>query len=68
MLKTGEASGTMDECLNRVASYLKEEADAAAEQLARLLPVAVYLLAALYIAYTVIRFYSGYFRMFDSLM
>jgi len=68
MLKTGEASVTMYECLNRVASYLKEEADAAAEQLARLLPVAVYLLAALYIAYTVIRFYSGYFRIFDSLM
>ncbi|HNS32143.1 MAG TPA: type II secretion system F family protein [bacterium] len=66
MLKTGEVSGSMDETLDRVAGYLREEADVAVEQFVKLLPVAVYLIVAAYIGYIVISFYARYFQMLNS--
>jgi len=68
MLKTGEISGTMDETLNKVSTYLKEEVDATVEQFIKVLPVAVYLVVALYIGYIVISFYARYFQMLNSFM
>jgi len=68
MLKTGELSGNMDETLDKVSDYLKEETDIIVEQFVKLMPVAVYLLVAIYIGYIVISFYANYFRMLNSFM
>lgn len=66
MIKTGEVSGTMDETLDRVSLYLKEETDSAVEKFLKILPVAAYLVVAVYIGYIVISFFSGYLKLINS--
>ena len=66
MLRTGEESGKLDEMLVRVATYLQQDADTTVDRISVLLPLLVYLLVAGYIAFVVISFYAGYFRMISE--
>jgi len=67
MLKTGEVSGTIEETLKKVSGYLTDEVNVTIEQILKIMPVAVYLLVALYIGYVVISFYVRYLGMLTSL-
>jgi type II secretory pathway component PulF len=58
-VRTGEATGKLDETLDRTARLLREEGQRRNEALLKLLPVVVYLLVAGYIGYTVVTFYLG---------
>ena len=62
MALTGERSGKIDEMLLRIALSFEEEANTVINRLLVVLPVLIYLAVALYIAYIIISFYSGYFQ------
>jgi len=68
MLTIGAVSGKMDETLSHVIGYMQEEVKNTVTKLIAVLPVAVYLMVAVYIGYIVIRFYVGYFSQIGSLL
>jgi len=59
---SGEISGKLDETLLRLRQYYQEEGSRKLHAVAQWTPRFVYLLVALMIAYTVVRFYMGYFQ------
>lgn len=56
---TGEESGSADDALVYIADELEKDASTLMDRLAIILPVAVYMGVALYIAGIIIRFYGG---------
>jgi type II secretory pathway component PulF len=58
----GEQTGDIDKMLIKVAEYYEFEADKAFKALLTATPVFIYLCVAVYIAYVVISFYTGYFN------
>jgi type II secretory pathway component PulF len=67
MVAVGERTGELDKMLDKAAQYYEFEADKAIKALLAALPVAIYLMVAVYIAYIVISFYAGYFSAIGDL-
>ena len=59
---TGEVSGKLDETLRRLQRYYQDEGTSKLHAVAQWLPRVVYLVIALWIAYTVVSFYADRFR------
>jgi type II secretory pathway component PulF len=64
---TGEISGQLDETLKRTHAMYLEEGIRRMRLAARWGPQIVYFAVALYVGYRVVGFYSGYFKMIDSI-
>lgn len=58
----GEVSGKLDETLDRLHHYYRDEGSRKLHAVARWLPRAVYLIIVLGIAYYILQFYVGYFN------
>ena len=67
MLAVGEQSGKLEESLNKVAQYHMEEGLHAVDVATRVGEVLILLLVAGVVGAILISFYSGYFRMLDSI-
>ena len=61
MAKTGETTGNVDFMLTKIAEFYEEEGKTRSHQFAVALGVLATLVVAIYVAYTVITFYAGYF-------
>lgn len=59
---TGEISGQLDDTLNRLHNYYRDEGSRKLHAVVQWLPRAVYLAVALVIAWRVVSFYTGYFN------
>jgi general secretion pathway protein F len=59
---SGEVSGKLDESLERLHEYYRDEGTRKLHALAQWTPRMIYLVVALMIAYRVIRFWTGYFQ------
>jgi type II secretory pathway component PulF len=64
---TGEVSGQLDQTLGRLHTLYLEEGVRRMRLVARWGPQIVYFAVALYVAFRVIQFYTGYFRMIDDI-
>ena len=64
---SGEVSGKLDETLKRLYAYYQEEGTRKLQAFAQWAPRLVYMLVALFIAYKVISFYTGYFQQINTL-
>jgi type II secretory pathway component PulF len=67
MVAVGERTGELDKMLDKAAHYYEYEADKVLKVLLAALPVGIYLMVAVYIAYIVISFYAGYFSAIGNL-
>lgn len=61
MMRTGEATGNMNEMMEKVAEYYEDESTTKARQSALFLGVFSLLAVGAYVAYIVISFYTGYY-------
>jgi type II secretory pathway component PulF len=61
MARTGETTGEMDQMLGKVADYYEEEGETQAKIAAKVVGVVCFLAVAVYVAFILISFYSGYF-------
>ncbi len=68
MLRTGEATGQVDEQLNKVADFLESDAETTIKQSIVVLGVLIFLCVAGYIAISVIGQYAGYLGQVDNMM
>ncbi len=68
MLRTGEATGHVDEQLNKVADFLENDAETTIKQSVVVLGVLIFLCVAGYIAISVIGQYAGYLGQVDNMM
>jgi type II secretory pathway component PulF len=59
---TGEISGSLEEGLRRLHNYYQEEGSRKLHAVAKWVPVAIYLVIVMAIAYKVVSFYLGYFH------
>ena len=64
IIQTGENSGAIEDSLLYVSSILESEAETIIERTAIILPVIIYLAAALYIAVIIIGFYANLYNSF----
>jgi type II secretory pathway component PulF len=64
---TGEISGQLDQTLNRIHAMFQEEGMRRMRLVARWGPQIVYFAVAIYVAFRVIGFYMGYFKMIDDI-
>ena len=60
MLATGEASGSIEAQLDKVADFLEADAETAIKQSVQLLGVVMFLLVAIRVGIQLVGFYSGY--------
>ena len=60
---TAEISGRLDETLHRLANYYREEGTRKLRAVAQWTPRLIYLVVVGFIAYKIINFYLGYFKM-----
>lgn len=60
MVKTGEMTGNMHDMLIKVSEYYEDEGTTKARQAAGLYGVGMLLVVGIYVAYIVIKFYTGY--------
>ena len=60
MTRTGEATGRIDDMLDKVADYYESDSTTKANQLAIILGVVCFLAIAAYVAYIVIKFWGEY--------
>ena len=67
MLSAGEQSGKIDDMLDKVAEYYEAEHETVVKRIIVILPVLIYLVVALYIAYVVISSYTGYLNQINNL-
>ncbi len=65
---SGEISGKLDETLKRLHQYYQEEGTRKIHAVCQWLPRLIYLVVALFIAYKIISFYSGYFQQVNQIM
>ncbi|MGB9643006.1 MAG: type II secretion system F family protein [Candidatus Ratteibacteria bacterium] len=68
MFSTGQASGRLDETLDRAAWHLQNEVNLAVEAILKIVPVVIYLLVALYVASIIISFYARYLGEINTLL
>jgi type II secretory pathway component PulF len=61
MARTGETTGNVDFMLTKIAEFYEEEGKTRSHQFAVAFGVLAVLVVAIYVAYTVINFYVGYF-------
>ncbi|MGQ9657697.1 MAG: type II secretion system F family protein [Fimbriimonadales bacterium] len=61
MVATGENTGELGFMMDKVAEYYEEEGKLRSHQAGYILGVAVYIGVAIYVAFLLIQFYSGYF-------
>ncbi len=61
MTRTGETTGNVDMMLERMATFYEDDASTKATQFGYAFGVLVFLIVAVYVAYTVITFYASYF-------
>jgi len=61
MVATGETTGNLDQMLNKMAEFYEDEAATKSTQLATVVGIFLGLCVAVYIAFIVINFYTGYF-------
>lgn len=66
-IAVAERSGTLDSMFEVMAQRHEEQADRAIKTLLVVVPLAVYLMVALYVGYVVIRFYAGYFNQLEQI-
>lgn len=66
LYSTGELSGKLDESLRQLRRFYQEEGMRKLRAVAQWLPRIIYLLVALMIAYKVINFWTGYFKMIQD--
>ncbi len=59
MLETGEQSGRTDEMAARIARQFQDETELTLTRLAKILPVLIYLVLMLYVAFQILSFYAG---------
>lgn len=64
---TGEASGRLDDHLNRIHNYFHESGTSIMRQIATWAPKIAYLAIVIYIAYTILSFYTRYFKQINDL-
>jgi type IV pilus assembly protein PilC len=62
MVATGETSGRLGVSLDKIADFYEDEAGAAIERMAKLIPLSIYLAIVIGIAWNIIAFYMGYFE------
>lgn len=62
LYNTGEVSGQLDDHLNRIHTYYQESGTAIMRQVAAWGPRIAYLIIAGYIAFQIIKFWTGYFQ------
>jgi type II secretory pathway component PulF len=67
MIETGERTGNLDQMLGKMSEFYEGESEVRSVQLAQVVGVAVFLAVALYIAYIVIGFWSGYGAQYDGI-
>jgi type II secretory pathway component PulF len=65
---SGEVSGQLDETLKRLHNYYHQEGTRRLRMLAQWVPRFIYLGIALFVAFKVIEFYSGYFKQINQIM
>lgn len=63
LYQSGEVSGQLDQTLRRLHAYYKEEGSFKLKMFTKILSKAVYFMVAGYIAYSVVKFYSGLFNL-----
>lgn len=68
LYQTGEATGKLDETLQRLHVYYQEDSAYKIKMVVRAVCMAVYLGAVLLIAYKIIGFYTGYFNQVSNVM
>lgn len=68
MIHIGEQTGNLDQCLRKVSDYHFAEANHAVSVAVKLLEQGILLLAACFVGYTIISFYSKYLSMYDSFL
>lgn len=66
LYSTGEATGTLQESLRRIAVHYQDEGVAKLRSFAAWLPRLLYLGIALYLGYRIVEYYRGYFKLIDS--
>ena len=66
MLSTGEQTGSIDSVMDKVAEYLDTESRTRMEQIAWVVAVGLYLLAALIVLYIAVSFYSAQFGIYEQ--
>jgi type II secretory pathway component PulF len=66
MLATGEASGSIETQLDKVADFLEADAETAIKQSVQVLGIAVFLLVAIRVGIQVVGFYTGYFNNIEN--
>ena len=62
MIASGEKSGSIGKMLDGAAGYCEKENEAAIAILLRIVPVAVFLIVALFVGMMLVSFYAGYFN------
>lgn len=66
-VRIGEATGKLQETLERAAAEARAARDLAVKAAAVAIPVAIYIGAALYVGVVVVRFYAGYAKILQGL-
>lgn len=64
---TGELSGTLEATLRRLHLHYQEEGARRLETFAKLLPRLFYILVALYVGFSLLRAYAGYFDLIEQI-
>lgn len=67
MLSAGEHSGRVGDMLEKIAEYYETEYETIVKRLVIILPIFVYMLVMLYIAWVIISFWMGYFQQIGNL-
>ena len=65
---TGENSGTLDETLRRLHHHYQEEGMRGMQQVASWFPKMIYFAIVGWVAFSVVRFYQGYFKEISNIM
>jgi type IV pilus assembly protein PilC len=64
----GEVSGKLDDTLRRLHGYYQDEGSRKIRAVAKWVPMGIYLIIVLIIAYHIVQFYTGHFRQVNDVM
>ncbi len=67
LLATGDVSGQLEQNLSKAIGYLEHEAETSLKALMGIVSTAIFLIAAIVVAYKIISFYSSYFQQLQNL-
>jgi type II secretory pathway component PulF len=68
MLSAGEHSGKIGDMLEKIAEHYETEYETIVKRLVIILPLFIYMLVMLYIAYVIISFWMGYFQQMGGIL